>query len=56
MLYPTIALEFQSGDIFRVHIPINTISDFSVLFQRFNGPDNSELNKSFSLPAPKTIS
>ena len=55
MLYLTPALEFQLGDIFRVHIPINTISDLSVLFQKFNRPENSELNISLVLPAPKII-
>ena len=55
VLYPTPALEFQSGDIFGVHTPIDTISDLSVLFQRFNGPQSFELPRSIGSPAPTTI-
>ena len=55
VLYPKQALEFQSGDIFGVHTPNDFTSDLSLLFQRFNGPENFNFPMSADSPAPTSI-
>ena len=55
VFYPKQALEFQSGDIFGVHTPNDFTSDLSLLFQRFNGPENFEFPMSAGSPAPTSI-
>ena len=55
VFYPKQALEFQSGDIFGVHTPNDFTSHLSLLFQRFNGPENFEFPMSAGSPAPTSI-
>lgn len=54
VMYPSPAVQFQTGDVFGLFSPIDTDSTISVIFQRFNGPPN-RLLLNINPPAPTSL-
>ena len=53
--YPVTPLEFQEGDIFGVHVPLDSSSQLWLYEQRRSGPHNLRINSYVDSPAPTTI-
>ena len=53
--YPVIPLEFQEGDIFGVHIPLNSSSQLWLYEQKVSGPLNLSINSNIDSPAPTKL-